>query len=96
MAIQIFATGVSITTGVASAGATIPLDSAGRVPRYIRISVTANAHVRIGGGVQTAVATDLLVCVSDSIIISVNGSTHIAALQQMVAGVVQVSPVEDI
>lgn len=96
MAIQIFATGVTITTLVTSAGALIPFSSAGSVPRYIRISGTAGAHVRIGTGVQTAVTTDMLVMPSDAVIIATNGCTHIAAIQQATAGIVQVSPVEDI
>ena len=96
MALQIFATGVNITTSGTSAGATIPLSSAGTVPRYVRISATVSACVRIGTGAQTAVATDLLVQPSDAVILATNGCTHIAAIQQAAAGVVQVSPVEDI
>lgn len=96
MALQIFTTGASITTSAASAGATIPLDSNGKVPRYIRISATVSACVRIGTGAQTAVATDLLVQPSEAVILATLGSTHIAAIQLSAAGVVQVSPVEDI
>jgi len=96
MALQIFATGVNITTSGTSAGATIPLSSAGTVPRYVRISATVSACVRIGTGAQTAVATDLLVQPSEAVILATNGCTHIAAIQQAAAGVVQVSPVEDI
>jgi len=96
MALQIFATGVNITTGAASAGATIPLASNGAVPRYVRISATAAACVRIGTGAQTAVATDMLVHPAESVIMATLGCTHIAAIQQAAAGVVQVSPVEDI
>ena len=96
MALQIFATGVNITTSGTSAGATIPLSSAGKVPRYVRISATVSACVRIGTGAQTAVATDMLVQPSEAVILATNGCTHIAAIQQAAAGVVQVSPVEDI
>lgn len=96
MALQIFATGVNITTGAASAGAVIPLSSSGAVPRYVRISATVSACVRIGTGAQTAVATDLLIQPSESIILTTLGCTHIAAIQQAAAGVVQVSPVEDV
>lgn len=96
MALQIISTGINITTGAASAGATIPLASNGAVPRYIRISATVSACVRIGTGAQTAVATDMLVQPAESVIIATLGCTHIAAIQQAAAGVVQVSPVEDI
>ena len=96
MSLQIFATGVNITTGAASAGATIPLASNGAVPRYIRITASANACVRIGTGAQTAVATDAVVQPGESLILATLGCTHIAAIQQAAAGTVQVSPVEDI
>lgn len=96
MALQIFATGVNITTGAASAGATIPLASNGAVPRYIRVSATVSACVRIGTGAQTAVATDLLVQPAEAVILSTNGCTHIAAIQLAAAGTVNVAPVEDI
>jgi SH3-like domain-containing protein len=96
MALQIFATGATVTTSAVSAGATIPLSSAGSVPRFVRISCSASAHVRIGTGAQTAVNTDLLVVPSDAVIIATGGCTHFAAIQQAAAGVVQVSPVEDI
>lgn len=96
MALQIFATGVNITTGAASAGATIPMSSAGVVPRYIRVAASVAACVRIGTGAQTAVATDMVVQPGEAVVLSVNGCTHIAAIQQAAAGTVQVSPVEDI
>ena len=96
MGLQIFATGVSITTSATSANATIPNSSAGVLPRYIRISATANAFVRIGSGAQTAVATDMLVQPAESVILAVNGNNNIAAIQQLAAGIVQVSPVEDL
>ena len=96
MALQIVASGANITTGAASAGTTIPFGSNGAVPKFIRISATVAACVRIGTGVQTAVATDMLVIPGDSVIMATLGCTHIAAIQQSAAGVVQVSPVEDI
>jgi hypothetical protein len=96
MGLQIFATGVNITTSATSAGATIPLTSSGSVPRYVRVSVTAAANIRIGTGAQTAVATDTLVMPSDSITLSTNGCTNIAAIQLSAPGTVNVVPVEDI
>lgn len=96
MALQIFATGVNITTGAASAGSAIPVDSSGALPRYVRITASVAACVRIGPGAQTAVATDAVVQPGAPLIIATNGCTHVAAIQQTAAGVVQVSPVEDI
>ena len=96
MALQIFATGINITTGVASVGATIPLKLDGTVPLFVRITASVAACVRVGLGAQTAVATDAVVQPGEALIIATGRCTHIAAIQQAAAGVVQVSPCEDI
>ena len=89
--------GVQIVTGAASATATLPLMSSGQVPRYIRISATVAACVRLfppAGG--SAVNTDTQVQPGDSLIVSVpDGITKISAIQQSAAGIVQVSPLEN-
>lgn len=94
-ALTVSVTGISIATSGTSAGATIPLDSAGQIPRYIRVVATQAACVRLGSGAQTAVTTDMQVQPGDSARLAVNGRTHIAAIQVSNAGVVQVSPLED-
>jgi len=94
--LTILTTGVNITTGAASAGAAIPVNGAGAVTRYIRITASVAACVRIGTGAQTAVATDAVVQPGAPLIIATLGCTHVAAIQQAAAGVVQVSPCEDI
>ena len=96
MALQITATGISLTTSATSAPGTIPNNSAGAPAKYIRITATAAAYVRIGTGAQTAVATDMIVHPAESVIMSTLGCTNIAALQVTAAGIVQVSPVEDV
>ncbi|CAB4172550.1 hypothetical protein UFOVP1470_15 [uncultured Caudovirales phage] len=96
MALQILATGVNITTGAASAGATIPVKLDGTVPLFIRITASVAACVRVGYGAQTAVATDAVVQPGQSLILSTGQCTHVAAIQQAAAGVVQVSPCEDV
>ena len=89
-------TGVQQATSAASAGGTIPLDSSGNVPKYIRIAATAAACVRIGAGAQTAVVTDMQVQPGDSVIMSVpSGYTNFAAIQVSAAGIVQISPLEN-
>lgn len=93
--ITVSVTGIAIPTTGTSASATLPLDSAGAVPRFVRISATFAACVRLGTGAQTAVTTDLQVQPGDSVIVSTNGRTHIGAIQVAAAGVVQVSPVEN-
>lgn len=95
-AITVTATGANIATSGVSAGTTIPVSSSGERPRYIRVAATAAAYVRIGVGAQTAVTTDLLVQPGDAVVLGVpSGVTHIAALQVAAAGVVQVSPLEN-
>lgn len=96
MALQIFATGINITTGANSVGATIPLRLDGTVPLFIRITASVAACVRVGLGDQTAVATDAVVQPGQSLIIATGKCTHIAAIQQAAAGTVQISPCEDI
>jgi 1-aminocyclopropane-1-carboxylate deaminase/D-cysteine desulfhydrase-like pyridoxal-dependent ACC family enzyme len=91
-AMQIFATGVTITTGATSASASIPNCANGTKPKYIRVASTASAYVKIG---TTAVAGDVLVQPGDSIVLAVAGASTIAAIQVSAAGTVQVSPLED-
>lgn len=94
-AIQVSATGLSITTGAASAGGALPVGASGAKTRYVRISASVAACVRVGNGAQTAVATDLLLIPGDSVILNVMGCTHAAAIQLVAAGVVIVTPMED-
>jgi len=64
------------------------------VARYVRVSATANAHVRVGKTSATAVATDMLVTPNEAIILNVTGSDVIAAIQDTAAGTVNVVPIE--
>lgn len=89
------ATGVNIATSGTSASATIPNALSGELPRYIRIAATAAAYVRLGKTTATAVTTDALVQPGDSLILSTNGCDRVAAIQVAAAGVVQVSPLEN-
>ncbi|WP_343577944.1 hypothetical protein [Pseudomonas sp.] len=95
-AITVTVTGATIATGAASASAGIPKASSGEYPRYIRIAATAAAYVRIGKGAQTAIATDLLVQPGDAVVLAVaSGLDTVAAIQVTAAGVVQISPLEN-
>lgn len=94
--IAVSKTGVQITTSGVSADAAIPVDSSGGIPRLVRVAASAGACVRLGLGAQTAVVTDLQVQPGDAVVISTNGATHIAAIQVTAAGVVQVSPLENL
>jgi aspartate 1-decarboxylase len=94
-AVMVVATGVNITTSAASASAVIPSMSSGERPRYIRITASTGAYVRIGNGALTAVNTDMMVQPGDAVIIAVCNLANIAALQVSAPGVVQVSPLEN-
>lgn len=94
--ITVTKTGASVTTSGTSSGSTIPAASSGEAPRYIRVAASAAAYFRMGVGAQTAVNTDLQVQPGDAVILHVpSGVTHFAALQVAGAGVVQVSPLEN-
>ena len=94
--ITVTATGVSQASGAASAGGTLPNCSSGEKPRYIRVAATAAACFRMGAGAQTAVATDLQVQPGDAVILQVpTGVTNFAVIQVAAAGVVQISPLEN-
>lgn len=94
--ITVVKTGVSQTSGVATAGGTLPTDSAGNLPRYVRIAATAAACFRFGyGSLPTAVTTDLQVQPGDAVILTTNNATHFAVIQVAAGGVVQISPLEN-
>jgi len=96
MAITVTATGKAQASGAASAGTTLPTDSAGNIPRYVRVAATVPACFRFGyGSLPTAVSTDLQVQPGDAVILTTNGATHFAVIQVAAAGVVQVSPLEN-
>lgn len=89
-------TGVSITTSGTSASATVPNDSAGNLPRYVRIAATAAAYVRFGKTTATAVTTDMLIQPGDSQIVALPaGCDKVAAIQEVAAGKVVVSPLDN-
>jgi hypothetical protein len=94
--ISVSNTGIQLAASGVSAGAMIPYGSAGDVPRLIRIASTVAACVRIGYGSQTALVTDLMVTPGESIVCTTAGASHIAVIAQSTAGVVQVSPLENL
>lgn len=90
-------TGITLASGAASTGTTLPVMSSGERPRFIRIAATAAACIRIGAGAQTALTTDLQIQPGDAVILMVpTGITNIACIAATAtAGVVQVSPLEN-
>lgn len=87
-------TGVNLTTSAASVNSALPVNTAGVAARYVRISATANARVRVGPVGSTALATDTLVMPGESVIMNCQGATTVAAIQDTAAGVVNVVPIE--
>ena len=95
-AITVVATGKAQASDAASAGTTLPVDSAGNTPRYVRVAATQAACFRFGyGSLPTAVTNDLQVQPGDAVILTTNGATHFAVIQVSTGGVVQVSPLEN-
>lgn len=94
-AITVVASGANITTSGTSARVTIPNASSGEAPRYIRVSATQAAYIKLGGETVTAAAGDLMVQPADAVILTVSRNTYIAAIQQGTAGVVNVAPLEN-
>lgn len=100
LSFSVTAPGKQITTSGTSANTTLPFTSAGGgtvLPKIIRIGATASACVRLfpaGGG--TATVNDTQVQPGDSIFLEVPaGYTTISVIQVTAAGVVQVSPLEN-
>jgi hypothetical protein len=89
-------TGVNIATSGTSANSPIPTASSGELPRYVRISASVAAHVKLGTAAVAAVVADLMVQPGDAAVIVVpRGLTHIAAIQDTAAGTVNIVPLED-
>lgn len=96
-AISVNAVGSTMTSGAASTSITIPNNSAGEAPRYVRVSATAAAYVKLGVSAATATANDILVQPADSFILHVpSGITKIACIQDAAAGKVNVVPLDNV
>lgn len=89
-------TGANITTGAASARVALPTDTAGNVPRYVRVAATVAARISLGTVASNAVATDTLLMPGDAMNMAVPaGLTHLCAIQDTAAGTVNVVPLEN-
>lgn len=95
--ITVTSTGVSAATGATSARSAIPNASDGNVPRYIRVASRNECYVKIGNNTVTATSNDVLVQPADCVIMQVPaGITHIAYIQGTAAGVVNITPLENL
>lgn len=95
-AIQIQASGSTLTTSATSASVAIPLTSSGTKPNYVRIQVTNYQFIKFGNSAVTATSNDILVSPNESELYKVNGNTHVAVIQQAAAGLFNVTPLEDL
>lgn len=93
--VTIVAVGVSAATGAASARSALPTMQSGELPRYIRVSARNECYVKLGSSTVTATANDILIQPADSLVLSTNGSTHIAYIQGTAAGQVNIVPLEN-
>lgn len=91
-------TGTSLTAGLTSTRAALPLDSRGRTAAVVRVVAIggASAHVSFGDGTVVATAADLLLTDGRDVAIDASGKTHIAAIQAglNLGGLVNVVPYE--
>jgi hypothetical protein len=96
MNMTVLKTGVNIATSGTSANAALPTAQSGEIPRYVRVTATAAAHVKLGVAGVAATAADLMVQPGDAAVLVVpRGITTIAAIQDTAAGTVNVVPLED-
>jgi hypothetical protein len=94
--ITVVTTGIQLASGAASSSGTIPNDSSGNKPSYIRVAATAPACIKLGKTTATAAAGDMQVQPGDAMILQVpKGYDTIACIQVSAGGFVQISPLEN-
>ena len=93
--ISVVAVGKTQTTGAATASVTIPTDSAGNLPRYIRVASVTESYVKLGPTAVAATINDIMVQPADAVILAVGGATHIAYIQGTSTGKVNILPLEN-
>lgn len=95
--VNVQATGVTQATSGTSAAVAIPVASDGNRPRFIRVSARNESYVKLGLSGVVATANDMLIQPADREIMAVPmGITHIAVIQGIGAGVVNIVPLENI
>lgn len=94
-AISVVKTGAVIAFGAASAKVAIPTDSAGTIPKYVRVAANQACYVKLGDSGVTAAVGDVLVQPADAVVLKTHGLPYVAAIQVSSGGTVQISPLED-
>lgn len=93
--INILAVGVTAATGAASASFTLPVNSSGLKPRYIRIAGINECYVKLGTAGVTATTNDILIQPADSLLLCVGSCTTLAHIQGTAVGKINVTPLDD-
>jgi len=97
IALQATVRGVNQATGAASAVVAIPNNSSGQKARLVRVYATQDAYIKQGIAGITAAAGDMIVGAggAGAVILNCNGASHIACIQVSVAGLINITPLED-
>lgn len=90
--------GTTVTTGAASASASIPTDAAGNTPRYIRVSATTESYINVAAGAAPVATTNnILVQPADAVVLAVpSGVTKFAYIQGTSIGKINVVPLDNV
>jgi len=89
-------TGFTAATGAASARSTIPTDSSGNRPNYIRVAGINECYVKVGDSAVAATSNDILIQPADAIYLQVGKAcTHIAYIQGTAAGKINVQALDN-
>ena len=94
--VVVTAVGFSAATGGASARSAIPTDGSGNRPNFVRIAARNECYFKIGDSSVTATTNDILVQNADAVIVQVpKAATHIAYIQGVAAGQINVTPLDN-
>jgi len=87
---------VRVTTGAASARATIPTKADGSTPKYVMVMARGDSYIDFGGSGVVATDTDSIFLVPyQPLFFNVAGKTHFAYLEETAGTLIGVSPLEN-
>lgn len=96
-ALQIFQTGLTVTSSSTSSTNALPEAANSVAVKYVRVASTGECYVKLGAASVTATANDILIQPADSQVLATNGATHFAVIQGGAPGTarINVTPVEN-
>ncbi len=81
-------------TTTASSGTTVPQTAAGKNAKHVRVTSSAEAYIALGTTSSVAATTtDLMLNVSDAVILNITGFSHFSVMAQSAARV-NIAPLE--